>query len=41
MMELSNNSSKVKVVASGLIPFAFVILMMVYIFGPGADLLKN
>jgi zinc transporter ZupT len=39
MMELSNNSSKVKVVASGLIPFAFVILMMVYIFGPGADLL--
>jgi len=39
MMELSNNSSKVKVVASGLIPFAFVILMMAYIFGPGAELL--
>jgi hypothetical protein len=39
MMELSNNSSKVKVVASGLIPFAFVILMIAYIFGPGAELL--
>ncbi len=38
-MELNNNSSKVKVIASGIIPFAFVILMMIYIFGPGADLL--
>ncbi len=38
-MELDDKSSKGKVVASGLIPFAFVILMMVYIFGPGADLL--
>ena len=38
-MEPSNNSSKVKVIASGIIPFIFVILMMVYIFGPGADLL--
>jgi zinc transporter ZupT len=38
-MELSNNSSKIKVIASGLIPFAFVVLMMVYLFGPGADLL--
>ena len=38
-MELSNNSSKVKLIASGMIPFIFVILMMVYIFGPGADLL--
>lgn len=38
-MELNNNSSKGKVIASGLIPFAFVIIMMVYIFGPGADLL--
>jgi zinc transporter ZupT len=37
-MEL-DNSSKGKVIASGIIPFAFVILMMVYIFGPGADLL--
>ena len=38
-MELSNNSSKAKVIASGIIPFIFVILMMAYIFGPGADLL--
>ena len=39
-MEVNNhNSSKGKVIASGIIPFAFVILMMVYIFGPGADLL--
>jgi len=39
VMELSNNSSRGKVIASGIIPFVFVILMMVYIFGPGADLL--
>ncbi len=38
-MELSNNSSKVKVIASGLIPFLFVVLLMAYIFGPGAELL--
>ena len=38
-MELSNTSSKWKVIASGIIPFVFIILMMVYIFGPGADLL--
>jgi zinc transporter ZupT len=31
--------SKGKIIASGVIPFIFVILMMVYIFGPGADLL--
>jgi len=38
-MELSDKSSKGKVIVSGLIPFVFVVLMMVYIFGPGADLL--
>lgn len=38
-MELGNNTSKGKIIASGVIPFAFVILMMAYIFGPGADLL--
>jgi ZIP family zinc transporter len=38
-VELSNTSSKWKVIASGIIPFVFIILMMVYIFGPGADLL--
>ena len=34
-----DNSSKTKTIASGLIPFVFVVLMMFYIFGPGADLL--
>jgi len=38
-MELSDNSSKVKVIASGLIPFAFLVILMAYIFGPGAELL--
>ena len=38
-MELSNKSSKIKIVASGLIPFAFLIIMVAYIFGPGSDLL--
>jgi zinc transporter ZupT len=31
--------SKGKIIASGLIPFAFLILMVAYIFGPGSDLL--
>jgi len=34
-----DNSSKTKTIVSGLIPFAFIVLMMFYIFGPGADLL--
>jgi len=34
-----SGTSKIKVVASGIIPFAFVIVMMLYIFGPGSDLL--
>ena len=34
-----SETSKFKVVASGVIPFAFVIIMMLYIFGPGGDLL--
>jgi zinc transporter ZupT len=38
-LEISNNPSKGKVIASGIIPFVFVILMMAYIFGPGAELL--
>ena len=38
-MEISDNTSKGKVIASGIIPFVFVIIMMAYIFGPGADLL--
>ncbi len=38
-MELSNKPSKVKLVASGIIPFVFLILLISYIFGPGSDLL--
>jgi len=38
-MEISNKPSKVKIIASGIIPFAFLILLMAYIFGPGSDLL--
>jgi zinc transporter ZupT len=38
-MELSNKTSKAKLIASGVIPFAFVILLVAYIFGPGSDLL--
>ena len=38
-MELDEKRSQAKVIASGIIPFAFVVLMMAYIFGPGADLL--
>jgi len=38
-MELSNKSSKGKLIASGIIPFAFLILLMAYIFGPGSDVL--
>jgi len=38
-MMLSDNSSKLKIIVSGIIPFAFIALMMIYIFGPGSDLL--
>ena len=38
-MELSNKSSKGKIILSGIIPFVFLILLMAYIFGPGSDLL--
>ncbi len=34
-----NQNSRAKMVASGLIPFALVIVLIAYIFGPGADLL--
>jgi zinc transporter ZupT len=39
IMELSNKSSKGKMIASGVIPIIFLIIMMAYIFGPGSDLL--
>jgi len=38
-MELSKKPSKAKFIASGVIPFAFLILLIAYIFGPGSDLL--
>jgi zinc transporter ZupT len=38
-MEVSNNISKGKMIASGIIPFAFLILLIAYIFGPGSYLL--
>jgi zinc transporter ZupT len=38
-MEIKKNYSKVKTIASGIIPFGFIVLMMVYLFGPGSDLL--
>jgi len=38
-MEISNTSSKGKILASGIIPFVFLILLVAYIFGPGSDLL--
>jgi len=38
-MEIKKNYSKVKTIASGIIPFGFLVLMMIYIFGPGSGLL--
>jgi len=38
-LELSNKTSKGKVIASGVIPFAFLVILIAYIFGPGSDLL--
>ena len=38
-MDLSNKPSKAKLIASGAIPFVFVIILIAYIFGPGSDLL--
>ncbi len=38
-MEISNKSSKSKIMVSGIIPFVFLILLVAYIFGPGSDLL--
>jgi len=38
-MEISGKQSKGKLIASGIIPFAFLILLVAYIFGPGSDVL--
>lgn len=34
-----NNKAKAKLIASGIIPFVFLILMIAFIFGPGSNLL--
>ncbi|MFB5624875.1 MAG: divalent cation transporter, partial [Nitrosopumilus sp.] len=38
-MEISTKSSKGKLIASGVIPFVFLIVLVAYIFGPGSELL--
>ena len=38
-METNKKTSRGKIIASGIVPFIFIILMMAYIFGPGSDLL--
>jgi len=38
-MEVNQKSSKGKMIASGVIPFAFVVILIAYVFGPGADVL--
>ncbi len=38
-MEVSRAPSKGKLIASGIIPFAFLVVLVVYIFGPGSDVL--
>jgi zinc transporter ZupT len=38
-MELSNKTSKTKLIASAVIPFIFILLLIAYIFGPGSELL--
>ncbi len=38
-MELRNKYSKGKLIASGVIPFAFLVVLVAYIFGPGSYLL--
>ena len=38
-MEINNSASKGKMIASGVIPFIFLIVLIVFIFGPGSYLL--
>jgi zinc transporter, ZIP family len=38
-MDLSNKTSKAKLLVSGLIPFMFIIILIFYIFGPGSSFL--
>ncbi len=38
-MDVSHKSSKGKMIASGIIPFVFLVILTGYIFGPGSDVL--
>ena len=38
-MDSGSSLSKVKVMVSGIVPFAFLVVLIFYIFGPGSDLL--
>ena len=38
-MEISQKPSRARIILSGLVPFVFLIILVAYIFGPGADLL--
>ncbi len=39
-MEIKKNYSKVKTIASGIIPFGFLIIMILYLIGPSSNLLE-
>ena len=39
-MEIKKNYSKVKTIASGIIPFGFLVIMILYLIGPSSDLLE-
>ena len=37
---MNQRSSQIRTVVSGLIPFVFLVIMILYLFGPGSNLLK-
>ncbi len=39
-MEIKRNYSKVKTIASGIIPFGFLVIMILYLIGPSSNLLE-
>jgi len=39
-MKIKKNYSKVKTIASGIIPFGFLVIMILYLIGPSSDLLE-
>ena len=38
-MEVNQKSSKGKVIASGIIPFVFIVILTAFVFGPGSSFL--